>query len=171
MYFTGYHGTSQEFASKIVADGCFTLSSGNKEWLGSGIYFYEMFSDSLDWADKKYPRDHAVLHAVVSVEEDEYIDLDSIEGESIYRRIINIIADTTKEIGNFHKGDAQNNQCAVARYIWTRFNDIKLLLASFPNEASAFPLIKDYRTKRRELCVKNNSAIKGIQLIELKIEE
>ena len=153
MYFTGYHGTSQEVGNKIVRDGFFVPSTGKKEWLGSDIYFYEKYSDSLSWAVERYHQDNAVLHVVISVEDDEYIDLDSIEGNKFYKRIINIIEKTPKEPNDFQISDAEENQCAVANYIWSNFEEKKILFASFPTKPSAIKLVKDYRTTRREFCL------------------
>lgn len=46
MLITGYHGTQRHLANKIIQDGKYHISKGNKEWLGNGIYFYERFSDA-----------------------------------------------------------------------------------------------------------------------------
>jgi len=165
VYFTGYHGTSQEFAKKILESESFDLSVGKEEWLGTGIYFYEGYSDALNWAAKNFDQDNAVLHVVISADEDEYIDLDSEYGKQIYQKVVNVISKRCNYLVN---GTAQENQCAIANFLWSKFIHIKILFASFPTEPSKFALLKDARAKRRELCVRDNESIKGIQLIELK---
>lgn len=36
-----YHGTDGESASKIKSDSCFLASTGDKQFLGDGVYFFE----------------------------------------------------------------------------------------------------------------------------------
>jgi hypothetical protein len=165
VFFTGYHGTSQESGFNILESKRFIPSTGKKNWLGSGIYFYEKYSDALNWANERYCQNSSILHVVVSVGENEYIDLDSEYGKQIYQKVVHVIA---KRFDYLVKGKAQENQCAVANFLWSKYLHINVLYASFPTEPSKFPLLKDARAKRREFCVRGNENIKGIQLIELK---
>jgi hypothetical protein len=87
MYLTGYHGTSKKNGYDIVKSKHFNISISSTEWLGSGIYFYCEFSDALKWSS-----DNMVLHAVIYVEEDEYIDLDSENGLMIYDSVIKMLS-------------------------------------------------------------------------------
>jgi hypothetical protein len=63
VFFTGYHGTSRESGFNILESKRFIPSTGKKDWLGSGIYFYEKYSDALNWAVKSFNQDYAVLFA------------------------------------------------------------------------------------------------------------
>lgn len=149
MYLTGYHGTSKEYANKIINTQKFHRSNGNKEWLGSGIYFYCNFEDALDWARMRYNDDYAVIHAVVKINEDELIDFDSVRGQ----KLINIILQSCMIA---FSGKSQENQCALANYIWEQNLDIKVLKSSFAKTRTKIRLLKDVREKRIEFCVRNN---------------
>lgn len=158
MYFTGYHGTSRENGYNIIADKRFNLSSGKAEWLGTGIYFYREFSDALVWS-----KDSTVLHAVIRVEEDEFLDIDSEQGLEVLRKVLALIE--TKY--DMHiDGTPEENQCAVANFIWQDNESIKLISASFATEPTKVKMLIDSRIKRKEFCVRDNEYIKSIQIIE-----
>ena len=149
MYLTGYHGTNQSSANRIIRNQKFHLSNGRKEWLGNGIYFYIDFADSLDWAQMRYNDDYAVVHALIKINEDELIDYDSVKGT----KLLNIILEY---IGTSLGGTPQENQCALANYIWSRSPDIKVLKSSFAKTPSKVKMLKDMREKRIEFCVRDN---------------
>ncbi len=109
MLLTGYHGTSQYLAHSIIETGQYHISSGPKEWLGNGIYFYEKFSDAYLWRSTNGGR-NTVLHSVVEIGEDEYLDIDSPEGTEVWNSILNYIC-TSRSITLI--GNAQENQNAV----------------------------------------------------------
>ena len=63
-------------------------------------------------------------------------------------------------------GTAQENQCALANFIWQEHKHIILLIASFATEPSMFKMLKDGRKRRREFCVRDNEPIKIVQIVE-----
>lgn len=158
MFLTGYHGTSIKCANTIIKEKQFKVSTNDNDWLGEGIYFYFSLTDAYDWRDSD-----AILHSVIKIDDDEYLDIDSEEGEEIYQDIINFISDThCVEVC----GDIQKNQYAVAMMIWDTYSKVKVISASFPTEKTKFKTLIDKRRRRREFCVRNNSIIKYTNLIK-----
>lgn len=163
MYITGYHGTTKERAKKIVEENKFNISNENDEWLGKGIYFYEKYSDAIRWESKDNRQSDAVLHVIVEIDDDEYIDFDSDKGKELFARMMSII----KQQGVFiESNSAQQNQCSTMNYLWEKQPKIQAVFASFPTEPSIYPVMLQYRTLRREFCVRDNSVIKDIVLLK-----
>ncbi len=81
---TGYHGTSKDIASKIIEKKYFMISNGDKEWLGRGIYFYTNYEDALEWSKLKYDTAFSVLHTIIEINQEEFIDFDTEEGKEIF---------------------------------------------------------------------------------------
>lgn len=97
----GFHGTNLECVDSILNDG-FKPSSGNREWLGDGVYFFvEGLSKTPEnqatqwaivsaWNNKKKANDYqeyAVLHGIITVEEDKYLDLTEADGIDVLNYI------------------------------------------------------------------------------------
>jgi len=165
MLTTGYHGTTQKAAESILQDKCFKKSSGHKEWLGTGIYFYKNFADAYNWNPQNSEEPREVLHAVIKVPDEAYLDLDEPAGKRIYQKIVQFVAEQAQALISL---SAQQNQCAVANLIWQEYPECEMLAMSFPSEPSKMPLLKDARPLRKEFCVRDNSCIKCIQIIEYR---
>jgi len=163
MLLTGYHGTTKAKGLDIVEMKYFHKSNSSKEWLGAGIYFYFEYKDAMNWVKEHYTDDFVVLHGIVDVKKEQVIDFDSNEGICYYRSAISILK---KEYEHLIAGTAQENQCAIANFIWNEWSEIKVLIASFASVPSEFRMLKDAREKRREFCVRSNDFIKNVQLIE-----
>ncbi len=164
MLITGYHGTTASYAHSIILEGKFHVSNGNKEWLGNGIYFYEKFSDAYNWRPASGERKE-VLHSVIEISDDEYLDIESPEGIAAWEGILTFIRST----GDVElTGTYQENQCAVCNMIWDTSPDIKVLAASFATVPMKEKLLIDTRPRRREMCVRGNEQIKCTQIVEYR---
>lgn len=157
VFLTGYHGTDLASANSIIKENRYNISSSDTEWLGSGIYFYSSITDAYNWKESK-----AILHSVIKINDDEYLDIDSEEGIKIFQDIIDFICEShCVEIC----GSTQKNQCAVARMIWDTYPKLKVISASFATEKTKLKTLIDKRHRRKEFCVRNNSSIKHTYLI------
>lgn len=163
MLFTGYHGTRQDKAEEILRSGEFQISSGEKEWLGHGIYFYPNYLDAVIWTEKKGYKSASIIHSIVKIKDNEFIDFDTEEGRKIQRSFELIIYNSGIKIGN----NAQANQCATMNYIWQNEKECKLMIASFQTEPSPFPILKNSSKMRREFCVIDNSVIESMCRVEV----
>lgn len=160
MYLTGYHGTTLESANNIIEEGKFNISDSNTEWLGKGIYFYFDITDAYNWRDTE-----AILHSVIKINDNEYLDIDTDDGATIYNEIIDYISTIQgKEIDTSTK-NSQKNQCAVMKMMWDLNPNIKAISASFATTPTKVRTLLDKRPRRKEFCVRDNDVIKCTQLI------
>lgn len=160
MFLTGYHGTSNKSADNILEENFFKPSENDKEWLGKGIYFYFNFADAYEWINNE-----SILHSVIKIDDDEYLDLDTKEGLNICRKAIDMVIKYGVVTNPKDKKMAQKNQCAVMNCIWKLSDTIKVMSRSFPRERKVIEMIMDERSLRKEFCVKDNSCIKFTQRI------
>ena len=132
MYITGYHGTTSAAASSIMKQKRFDISTGNMQWLGSGIYFYPEFSDALNWRGTTgMTASDSILHVLVKVEEDELLDMDTLDGKRFGKELLEKICNS----GGFSiDKNAEVNQCALINLILDQCRSIKVLCASFSSE-------------------------------------
>lgn len=158
MLLTGYHGTSQYSASKIIDEKRFDLSSADTDWLGPGIYFYPDVSDAYNWRDSE-----AIIHCIVKVDDRNYLDLDSVEGKKLYKEMEDHIC-TTLGVTTAQK-NAEKNQCALMKMIWDANPNLDVIAASFATTRTRYRTLLDFRPRRKEFCVRNNTCIKYMGLI------
>ena len=91
-----FHGTTQESAKSIIANG-FDFSEGNEHWLGNGVYFFVKGVGYLPeraaelWAEYRAYKQHtqfcSLIESTVCCDNDNVLDLTTYEGI----RIINYI--------------------------------------------------------------------------------
>lgn len=167
MIITGYHGTSNENADNIINNKLFNPSDSEKDWLGKGIYFYEKYIDAAMWKNKDGKMSEVVLHSILQIDDNAYLDFDKDEGKKLFEGMMGIIIKSGLKISD---KSAQRNQCSVMNYIWQKFPEIQAVFASFPKEPSRYPVMLQYRKLRREFCVRNNSSIKNTIVLERVIE-
>lgn len=158
MFLTGYHGTSNENADNILKENKFRLSDSDKEWLGRGIYFYFNFEDAYEWRNNE-----SILHSVIKIKDEEYLDIDTEEGNRICNGAIALLIKYNMLSNPKDKKLAQINQCAVMNYIWRLSHTIKVMSKSFPKEPKNIEMIMDIRPMRKEFCVRDNDCIKFTQ--------
>lgn len=99
--FLGYHGTDHALIDKIDKEG-FIPSTGDEEWLGSGVYFYvngicdNPQDQAKSWGilqawDKESKKCkynlYAVIKAVISVDQDNFLDLNTSKGQELFNYI------------------------------------------------------------------------------------
>lgn len=164
MLITGYHGTTEQYAHSILREGKFRISRANKEWLGHGIYFYEKFADAFSWKPQS-GEEKAVLHSVIRIPDDAFLDLDTDEGAKAWQGILDYLCQTEKIKLT---GTAQENQCAACNMLWDSNPDIMVLAGSFAAQRSKVKVLLDRRIRRREFCVRDNQSIKSTQIIAYK---
>ncbi len=159
MFLTGYHGTTASAADSIISTNEFRPSTKDTEWLGDGIYFYREFVDAYNWRkDPDSPPSDTIIHAIIDVDDDAYLDLDSSEGHLLFKLISRYILAQLNASARPTKY-AQKNQYAVAKMIWELSPELQVLSASLPSEHTGLPTMMDMRTKRKEFCVRDNCSI------------
>lgn len=162
---TGYHGTSQSCAAAILIEKHFRESASKKEWLGSGVYFFEDRNHAIGWANirsRNCGEEFAVVIAAgIRYRRDEMFDLDIPDNVfKIESCFIQAMTD-----GEFGKGTPQFKSLDELRCFSTDFYkelhpEIKVVAYTFDSTqrvAAGFPF------KQRQLCVNDQSIISGIR--------
>lgn len=156
-YITGYHGTTRNKANTIVASSSFRISNTPTNWLGKGIYFYKYYVDAAKWQGVKTGGDpiDTVIHVVVKVKYDDYIDLETPEGKALFNGFLE-----RAKYDGLEPDTPQKNQCAIMNMIWEKIPHIKAIGGAFsPERSSDFKTLNDTRSKRREFCIRDNESI------------
>ncbi len=109
----GFHGTDMKHVDSILRGG-FIPSLGDNEWLGDGAYFFvrginedpvaqaEQWAIIDSWNNKTRKNEYdeyAVLHGVIEVDENNYLDLTEPSGIAILDYIQEKYTDKLAEIG------------------------------------------------------------------------
>lgn len=88
MQLIGYHGTSEDGCKGILMDKRFKCSTGNSQWLGDGVYFFQddrhqaymFFKNKFGMQNVRRHEEIHVLQANIQAEDDNVIDLVTDEG-------------------------------------------------------------------------------------------
>ncbi|MBC2610060.1 MULTISPECIES: hypothetical protein [Citrobacter] len=127
MQWTGFHGTSVFNASSIMSS-TFRISSGKKDWLGSGAYFFieakgllEPIEKAAQWANSRAPSSRprysslSVLEALIETE--SFLDFN----DDTHIAALNLIRDEymkiIKEQGKRPTGEMLVDKCAFCNYV------------------------------------------------------
>lgn len=109
----GYHGTSYKSA-QLIQTSNYTLSIGDTEWLGDGVYFFitginqkpieqaEKWAIAQAWDTNlkrlKY-RSYCVLKSNIESEEDSVLDLRTEEGYEVFEYLVDKFFNKIKHLG------------------------------------------------------------------------
>lgn len=89
----GYHGTTKEAAENIILTQVINDSEGQEEWLGKGKYFYDRYTNAIEYNIRKYnenrninepisyknlTKNYSILETVIKCHKDDILDLDEI---------------------------------------------------------------------------------------------
>lgn len=98
----GHHGTSDESARAITKNN-FSISKGDKEWLGDGVYFFvegvssktadlaEKWAVAQAWNPKERKNNYAIIgiiESLIEVKESDFLDLTIEDGVEIFNYLI-----------------------------------------------------------------------------------
>lgn len=158
-YITGYHGTTKDNAISIINDGLkFEVSQKEKNWLGNGIYFYRYYSDAAIWHNPDTDEaSEDIFHVVVKVKRDECFDLETDEDCKMFEEIV----DSVYQQGMTSENQQVQFHCMIMNLIWAEHPQLKVACGRFaayerlPNQLA----MVEYRTQRREFCVRDNGVI------------
>ncbi|QPT00137.1 hypothetical protein I6G41_03495 [Staphylococcus equorum] len=82
----GYHGTTQKAANLIMENSSFNKSSKKNEWLGHGVYFYDLFEKAQWWCENK--NEPVIIETPISVQENKLVNLDKPSEEDKFGEFI-----------------------------------------------------------------------------------
>lgn len=157
-----YHGTKAKFARNICKNG-FKISTGEKQFLGDGVYFFESsMIHAQNWARKQKEHSGEIIGVIKSVVNlGRCLDLHDKEH-------IELIADVAERL---KKRINKNITDAVAiNFIATNFNSIDSVRATYfsPHVKNMiFEGSRFYEYVRLMICIRN---LKNILKISLAYE-
>lgn len=61
IHLTGYHATKSEYSEKILDTKDFKSSVSARDWLGTGIYFWDEIYNAKWWAEIRYKNEKSVI--------------------------------------------------------------------------------------------------------------
>ena len=115
---TGYHGTIKEAAKNIIETQKIDNSIGDEEWLGRGKYFYDRYTNAIEYNMKKYNENkninelisynnliinYAILETTIKCAKEDILNLDEIIILSKFVWAWEKIYNKVKENPNFQK--------------------------------------------------------------------
>ncbi len=163
----GYHGTDRSAAINITKTQNFKISNKKNEWLGKGVYFYELLEKASWWASNN--KDSVVLKTPINVEHDKLVDLDLPSEEDKFGKFIREMEKSGTYI--FDK-DEVRRRCQLIN-IYMEYIDSHVTVATLPSTnpkyKNEFNQIGYIRTEK-QICVHNTDCIVYNEIEEIEIE-
>lgn len=159
-----YHGTSLACANIIVRTKHFISSTGTKEWLGSGIYFFPHFGSAAKWASSK--RVPSVVSVILRFNDSQFLDLDEPYNlrsfEKCFREYMDDVACEGELIPKFSKrniGNLEKLWCVSSNIYKQENKNIKLMAYTF---SMPYDTLTGFEYKQKQFCSTDNSIITDI---------
>lgn len=165
----GYHGTSKIAADSILASRKFHFSNKNNEWLGQGIYFYELIEKARWWSNKK--ENPTILKTKISVSEEKYVNFDVPEEEDKLAKFIEY-AQKNLIVKGFSVNKNQR-RCEIFT-LYARYNQLKVVSATFDSTNKKYKAQLDsigYKRTEKQICVYDNDCISYNEIEVISEEE
>jgi hypothetical protein len=157
-----YHGTSETQARLIIEYG-FNKSTGERQYLGDGVYFFESSKSQARMWGRQRKYDHVVvLKAVVELK--NCLDFTDFQTrKDVGKFAANLQRKFSEKFGSRHRlSDAQ-----VINTI-AKFTEIDTVRASFtkPDYGTIFPGSRIFDYVQLIICVRNTNCISNVNIIE-----
>lgn len=162
----GYHGTGRIHGLRILQEG-FEPSTGDQQWLGTGIYFWELEPVAHWWGKKGLRQqrwqDYVILGADISVDEDRLLDLDTDEGNKLYHDLCRAIED--KRVPDFNPPSITEG--VVLDLLCSVISDppIDVVVADMPAKRLLYEWQTNITRRRIMICVRNPECIEGLVVV------
>lgn len=94
-----YHGTNKKAANNILETEYFYSSNKKDEWLGKGIYFYELFEKAEWWAKQNNKKDiPVIIECNFKVDKKDVVNFDIVEEKLKFLKFVEKIQEQKKDI-------------------------------------------------------------------------
>ncbi len=168
----GYHGTKKELV-KSICENNFIVNEDkdNNLFLGSGIYFFYLCDDAIDWNIKKFIKifsylpkwellisKYTIIQSTIKVKQEDILDLD--EKDKLYKFELLVEKIKGKLITKPEYIRAKNKTAAIINMMYKRNLITKKMIAKTFIEqinTKTFDAFKNY--PRKMFCVKDKSII------------
>ncbi|MBZ8175409.1 hypothetical protein [Staphylococcus delphini] len=152
----GYHGTTQEAANSIIKESLFKKSSKNNEWLGHGVYFYELLEKAQWWSKGKFQP--AIIETPILVDEEKLVNLDRPSEEDKLGGFIRVME--KEGIFVFDK-DKIKRRCQIMN-MYMLYVEAQVIIATLLSTNQKFKDVfmdMGYVRTEKQICVYDTSCI------------
>ncbi|PFC81038.1 hypothetical protein CN272_27980 [Bacillus anthracis] len=178
--FYAYHGTDEESSIDILSDG-FKIFSDNRDdhWLGNGVYFFrEDETQALFWAQNKVRKVEklngkpaVVIRALIAVNSDNYLNMDSRDGLDIFEKHIEQTEKELKESGlqiTFKNENQQRHY--FMNLLPDKYHVIKRTFNVNSKKYDSNKHLADMKLwlNGEQICIRNLSTIKNIKVTRIE---
>lgn len=153
----GYHGTNKKAADSIIKNQIFNKSTKKNEWLGEGVYFYELLEKAQWWSEKKHSP--TIIEATISVSEDKLLNLDKPSEEDKLAEFIKFIDKSEKQF--IFSSDKTERRCQIIT-MYMQYIDYNVVIGTFVSTNKKYKNELDeigYIRTERQICVHDTSCI------------
>lgn len=172
-----YHGTSKACADRIISENRMKVSTGDRHWLGDGVYFYKDFFYALRWVRCKEKTDklldnYSVITAEMNIDEKRIFSFLDIKHKLLFQTILKTCRDRLKSI------DAEKDivDGAVINIMFKEMkygNDYDMVIAEFIHEDKT---MWEYSSRlcyipEMQICVKNVDVIEQLKKMEINTKQ
>lgn len=158
--FIGYHGTTRENGKNIIAMKYFHYSVGEKEWLGTGVYFFEddiIQAKNFCVKARKYDEWMIIKSEIKAT---KVIDLINSEHLAEFRTIANKIRNRYKKQSDGRPRELLNS---VVLNIMYRANPYEIVRACFVVPKANRIYGTNISPMQIQLCVRDRCCIKSYE--------
>lgn len=156
----GYHGTTRKAASSIIENNNFKKSIKKNEWLGHGVYFYELYEKAKWWASQiEKDEEQAIIKSNILVPERYYLNLDKPSEEDKLAEFIQFIEKSGKKF--IVSGDEIEKRCKFMN-LYMKHGGFKVIAATFVSTNRRYKKYLDsigYVRTEKQICVHDMDCI------------
>lgn len=153
----GYHGTSKVAALNILDTQSFKKSDKKNEWLGRGVYFFELLEKAQWWS--RYKSDPTVLEATIVVENEKFLNLDDTPQVNDFISFIIKLEESDTQF--VFSNDQTERRCQLLN-IYMEYRDYHVVVKTFVSTNKLYKEKLDEigltRTEK-QICVHNTDCI------------
>jgi len=158
--FEGFHGTTRNSADEILKTGYFNFTNGEEEWLGKGIYFFDIDVKQACYfcAKARKYTEWAVLSC--NIVTDNYIDLTMIDHYEAFKKTVAKLKNRYLKRSDGTPRKLMNSVYVNAMYDMTPFDLIRAVFIVPPgyevDRTNIYP-------SELQICVRNRNCIKSVR--------
>ena len=167
----GYHGTTKEYADRIINENCFLDSCKDNEWLGHGVYFFQYISHAKWWVSRRRfsGKETAIVQALLSFYDDQLLDLDDPDARKklfdIYKVATVKMEDSDHPVRIDYKWSQEQRWCFACNFIRRIDPSIGIIIYTFLQPSHKENVTLLYQDTQRQICVSDHSIISKISKV------
>ncbi|UXV47990.1 hypothetical protein MUA24_02070 [Staphylococcus aureus] len=153
----GYHGTSEKAALNIIKTRQFKKSDKKNEWLGKGVYFYELLEKAQWWCQKK--SNPTIIEANILVSSEKLLNLDNTPELDQLARFIKEMNESDHQF--VFSEDKTERRCQLLN-IYMEYYGYHVIIGTFVSTNKKYKKELNeigYTRTEKQICVHNTDCI------------